>query len=431
MTSAGSGHATAPAAPAAPAPHESPVAVVGIGADGWDGLAPAARTAIADARVLLGAARQLALVPSDATTAERRAWPSPMSDLHAHLPALADDGGLTVLASGDPMLHGVGTTLAGLLGAERLRVHPHASAFQLACARLGWAAAEVDLVSAVARPVDLVARALQPGRRIVTYVTGADGAARVAEVLRDRGHGPSRLIIGERLGAADERLTETTAAAYPRDARADALHLVAIEVRPAAGVPLLPCTPGLPDDAFDHDGQLTKRQIRALTVCALQPTPGGLLWDVGAGSGAVGIEWLRAEPSARALALEPRPDRAARARENARVLGVPERLDVTRGTAPEALERLARPDAIFVGGGVSAPGVLDACWAALLPGGRIVANAVTIEAEHAVVAAHRAHGGRLTRIGVAHADALGTFTTFRPQLTVTQWAATKAEEQDP
>ena len=402
-----------------------PVAVVGIGADGWDGLGVGGRTAITDARILLGAARQLDLVPAAASAAERRPWPTPMAGLYDSLPALAAAGGLTVLASGDPMLHGVGVTLADILGPGRLRVHPHPSAWQLACARLGWPVAGVELVSAVARPVDVVSRPLQPGRRIVAYVTGTDGAAHVAGVLRARGYGASRLVICEDLGAREERLTETTAAAHPADAEASALHLVAVEARPDPGTALLPCTPGLPDDTYEHDGQLTKRDVRALTVCALAPTPGALLWDVGAGSGSVAIEWLRAERSARAIAVEPRPDRAARIRENARTLGVPERLEVVRATAPAALAGLASPDAIFVGGGATAPGLLDACWSALAHRGRLVINAVTIEAEQTIVAAHRTRGGRLTRIHLAHADSIGTFTTFRPQLPITQWAVTK------
>jgi len=401
-----------------------PVTVVGIGADGWDGLGAAARTAIADARVLLGSARQLDLVPPGTTAAARRAWPSPMRDLYDALPRLAADGGLTILASGDPLLHGIGATLAELLGADRLRVHPHPSAFQLACARLGWPTAGVELVSAVARPVDVIARALQPGRRIVAYVTGSDGAAQAAAVLRDRGHGASRLVVCEALGGTDERLTDTTARDHD-DAAATALHLVAIEVRADPGTPLLPCTPGLPDGAYDHDGQLTKRDVRALAVCALQPAPGALLWDVGAGSGSVGIEWLRADPATRAIAIEPRRDRAARIRRNAHVLGVPDRLDVVEGTAPAALAPLESPDAIFVGGGATAPGVLDTCWSALRPGGRLVVNAVTVEAEQAIVGAHATRGGRLTRIELSHADAIGTFTTFRPQLPITQWALTK------
>lgn len=401
----------------------APVAVVGIGADGWPGLAPAARAAVGEARVLVGSARQLALVPAGAAAGDRRPWPSPMTPLLDALPALADAGGLCVLASGDPMLHGIGATLARRLGPARLRVHPHVSAFALACARLGWTAAETDLVSAVARPDEVVLARLQPGRRIVVYLTGTDGPARIAALLRDRGHGASVLTVAERLGAPGERLAVTTAAGHD-GTPADPLHLVAIEVRADPGTPLLPRTPGLPDDAFDHDGQLTKREIRALTVSALQPTPDGLLWDVGAGSGSVAIEWLRAEPTARAVALEPRPDRAARIHANAAALGVPDRLEVRAGRAPEDLADLPAPDAVFVGGGVSVPGVLDACHDALRPGGRLVANAVTIEAEQALHAAHARHGGRLLRVQLAHADAIGGFTAWRPRLPVTQWATT-------
>lgn len=402
------------------------VQVVGIGADGWDGLGASARSAIADATALLASSRQLELVPGDVTRAVRHAWPSPMRDAYASLlPQLADAGGLTVLASGDPMLHGVGATLATQLGADRLRVHPHVSAFQLACARLGWPAAEVELVSAVARPVDVVAASLQPGRRLVAYVTGADGAAQVARVLRERGFGASALHVGERLGAPGERVT--TSSAHEFEGIVDPLHVVAIEVRPDAGTPLLPRTPGLPDDAFAHDGQLTKRDVRAMTLAALRPAPHQLLWDVGAGSGSVGIEWLRAEPTARAVAFEADARRADRARENARVLGVPDRLIVVDGRAPEVLRdgRRARPDAVFVGGAVSVAGVLEAAFDALVPGGRLVANAVTIESEQAVLRAQAQHGGTLTRVQVSHQDAVGSFTAFRPGLPVTRWEATK------
>ncbi|MTD45749.1 precorrin-6y C5,15-methyltransferase (decarboxylating) subunit CbiE [Conexibacter sp. W3-3-2] len=403
----------------------APVQVVGVGADGWAGLGPAARTAIADARSLLGSPRQLGLVPAEATAADRHAWPSPLRDAYATtLPALADAGGLAVLASGDPMLHGVGATLADRLGPGRLRVHPHVSAFQLACARLGWAAATVELVSAVARPADVVATQLQPGRRLVAYVTGRDGAARLAAALRERAHGASTLVVAERLGAPDERVIRTTAAAFDEDA--DPLHLVAVEVRPDhAGVPLLPRTPGLPDEAYAHDGQLTKRDVRAITLAALAPVPHALLWDVGAGSGSVGIEWCRAEPTARALGFEPDPVRAARARENARTLGVPDRVEIREGRAPDALAQAPGPDAVFVGGAVSVPRVLDAAWSALAPGGRLVANAVTVESEQAVIAARAAHGGRLVRIQLAHADAVGAFTAMRPALPITQWAVRK------
>src|SRR4051812_34941765 len=273
------------------------IAVVGIGADGWSGLGEAARTAILDADEIIGSRRQLALLPAAATAAATtRAWPSPMEPLLDELAGRAN-GATCVLASGDPMLHGIGATLARRVEPGLLHVHPHPSAFALACARLCWPAAEVELVSTVARPPEVVARALAPGRRIVAYVTGADGAALIARVLRERGYGPSRLVVLARLGAPQETITDTTADDWHGDA--DPLHVVALHCRPAPGAPLLARTPGLPDDAYEHDGQLSKRHVRALALAALVPLPGQLLWDVGAGAGSIAIEWLRAEPSAR------------------------------------------------------------------------------------------------------------------------------------
>jgi precorrin-6Y C5,15-methyltransferase (decarboxylating) len=395
-----------------------PLTVVGIGADGWAGLGEPARAALRTAPLVVGSRRQLELLPAGGA-ADRMPWPSPMDPL---LDALArgELGDAAVLASGDPMLHGVGASLVRRAGADAVRVLPHPSAFALACARLGWPTAEVELVSAVARPPEVVVRALQRGRRIIAYVTGADGAAQLARVLCDRGFGPSPFVVLEQLGGPEEHRTDTTAAAA-RELEADPLHVVAIHVDGTAGHPR---TPGLPDDAFASDGQLTKRHVRAITVAALGPRPGELLWDVGAGSGSVAIEWLRAEASARAVAVEPRADRAGRIAGNARRLGVPA-LEVVVGAAPGALAGLPTPDVVFIGGGITRPGVLDACWAALPAGGRVVANTVTLEGEQAVVAAQRRLGGTLTRLDVAHADPIGGFTGWRAQMTVVQWAAEK------
>ncbi len=399
------------------------VAVVGIGADGWAGLGEAARAAIRAADEVIGSKRQLALLPPG-TVAKTRALPSPIEPLLVELAEPASPNrSVCVLASGDPMLHGIGATLARRLGPERLDVHPHASAFALACARLGWAAAEVELVSTVARAPEVLARVLAPGQRVVVYVSGQDGAATVARVLCARGYGPSRFVVMEQLAAAREKIVDSTAAAW--GARwADALHVVAIECRAAPRTPLLQRSPGLPDDAYAGDGQLTKRHVRAMTLAALQPLPGGLLWDVGAASGSIGIEWLRAEPSARAIGIEARPDRARQARLNAKALGVPE-LDVRTGHAPAALADLPAPDAVFVGGGLTTPELLRTCWDALNPGGRIVANAVTLEGEQALVAARTTFGGELTRIAISHAEPLGSFTGWRAQMPVVQWAAQK------
>jgi|HubBroStandDraft_3_1064219.scaffolds.fasta_scaffold06352_3 precorrin-6Y C5,15-methyltransferase (decarboxylating) len=402
----------------------SPLVVVGIGADGWAGLGEAARAAVLAAEELVGSARQLALLAQ--TSATRRPWPSPIDALVEELVERSDagsTGGVCVLASGDPMLHGIGATLARRLPAGRLVVHSHPSAFALACARLGWPAAEVMLVSAVAQPPDVVSRLLQPGRRLILYASGAGGAAALAGVLREHGFGPSRFVVLEQLGGPAERVVEASAEEWA-EAAADPLHCVAIECRAQDGTPPRPLVPGLPDDAYANDGQLTKRHVRAVTLAALAPLPGALLWDVGAGSGSIAIEWLRAEASARAIAIERHADRAERARANARALGVP-RLEVVLGGAPEALCELPGPDAIFIGGGLTTMGVIQRCWYSLRPGGTIVANAVTLEGERVLTYARDRCGGELARIEVAHAEPLGSFEAWRSQLPVVQWSVRK------
>jgi precorrin-6Y C5,15-methyltransferase (decarboxylating) len=398
------------------------LAVVGLGADGWAGLGEAARAAVLAACEVVGSARQLALLP-DEVNATRRPWPSPINALVDELVARADAGAVCVLASGDPMLHGIGATLARRLPADRLVVHSHPSAFALACARLGWPEAEVELVSAVAQPPEVVARLLQPRRRLVVYVTGSGGGAALAGVLCERGFGPSRFVVLEQLGGAAERLIESTAREWG-ETEADPLHCVAIECHADPDTAALPLVAGLRDDAYENDGQLTKRHVRAVTLAALAPTPGAVLWDVGAGSGSIGIEWLRTEPSARAFAVERHAERAERARENARRLGVPQ-LEVVLGAAPEALCDLPGPDAIFIGGGLTSAGVIQRCWYSLRPGGTIVANAVTLEGERVLMFARERLGGELVRLEIAHAEPLGSFEAWRAQLPVVQWSMRK------
>lgn len=396
------------------------IVVVGIGADGWSGLGDGAREAVFSADEVVGSRRQLDLLPAD--VGATRPWPSPIDPLIEDI--VARRAGTTcVLASGDPMLHGIGATFVRRAGAARVRVHPHPSAFSIACARLGWPAAEVELVSAVARPPEVLVRALQVRRRIVAYVTGGHGAAELARVLRDRGLGASRFVVLEQLGGPAEEIHDSTAENWG-DREADPLHAVAVEVAADGQAMTYPRVPGLPDAAYASDGQLTKRHVRAATLAALAPAPGELLWDVGAGSGSIAVEWLRAEATARAVALEVRSDRAARIEANALSLGVPE-LEVRIGRAPEALADLPAPDAVFIGGGITTPGLLACCWAALRPGGRLVANTVTLEGEQRVATAWVAHGGTLTRIEIAHAEPVGGFTGWRGQMPVVQWCARK------
>jgi len=399
----------------------SRLVVVGIGADGWDGLPAASRAEVERADVLLGSARQLALVPPS-VAAERVPWPSPLSEA---LPGIVDrqaGRAIVVLASGDPMLSGIGTTLTRLLGRERVHVLPAPSSVSLACARLGWAVEETPVVTLVGRPLALLHPHVQPGRRLL--LLGSDGGtpAEVGALLAARGFGASILTVLGDLGGPDESARSGTARGWSGpDA---ALAVTAVECRADPGTVPLPTTPGLPDDAYEHDGQLTKRDVRAVTLARLGPVPGQLLWDVGAGSGSIGIEWMRTHPSCRAVAVESAPDRAARIVRNAGRLGVPD-LQVVEGRAPEALAGLAAPDAVFVGGGATVPGVLDACWDALPTGGRLVVNAVTLESEAVLAQRHARSGGELVRLGVAHAVPVGGFSGWKPAMPVTIWSGVK------
>ncbi|MBW8482157.1 precorrin-6y C5,15-methyltransferase (decarboxylating) subunit CbiE [Actinomadura parmotrematis] len=390
-------------------PAAGPVTVVGIGADGWPGLAGTGRDALRSAEVIFGGRRQLGLLPPE-VPGERAPWPSPMLPALPALFAAHRDRRVAVLASGDPLFFGIGGTLVRLLGADRVRVLPHPSSASLACARLGWPLEDTAIVSAVGRPPEALRAALAPGRRILVLSADASTPARVADLAGDG----AELTLLERLGAADERVG-------PLRADPDPLNIVAVRCGPDAG---LPAVPGLPDEVYGSDGQLTKREIRAVTLAALGPRPGELLWDVGGGAGSIGIEWMRAHPSCRAVAVEAVPARAERIGLNAAALGVPG-LEVVRGRAPEALEGLPAPDAVFVGGGVTAPGLVDACWDALRPGGRLVANAVTVESEQAVAAARDRLGGDLARIAINRAAPVGGFTGWRAMMPVTQWTAVR------
>ncbi|HET9137945.1 precorrin-6y C5,15-methyltransferase (decarboxylating) subunit CbiE [Actinophytocola sp.] len=395
------------------------VTVVGIGADGWAGLSAEARAAVDAAEVLIGSARQLALLEHPAT---RVTWPSPM--LPAIPGLLAEHAGrrICVLASGDPMLFGVGSVLARLLGAAALQVIPHVSSVSLACARLGWPVEEVEVVSLVGRPLDTLRLVVRPDRRLLVLSATGSTPAEVANLLRDQGFGPSPMTVFEDLGAPHERRRSGTATSW-RPQPAAALNLVAVHCRPAPDAVVFGHAPGLPDHAFDNDGQLTKREVRAVTLAVLAPMPRELLWDVGAGSGSIGIEWMRTDRTCRAIAIEPVPERAARITRNAAALGVPD-LRVVTGAAPAALADLPTPHAIFIGGGLTNDGMLEACWSALPPGGRLVANAVTLDSEAVLADWHRNLGGTLTRIEISRASPLGSFTSWRPQLPITQWTIT-------
>lgn len=400
----------------------NPVTVVGVGVEGWPDLGTAAREALLSAEVIVGSERQLALLPEQ-TTADRVPLPSPLVPGLPELLALSAARRLAVLASGDPMYFGIGATLVRRLGASAVRILPHVSSMSLACARLGWPTTEVEVVSVVGRPLALLHPAVQPGRRVLVLVGDGGGAEAVCDLLRGRGYGGSEVTLLERLGADDERRTSATAEQWPAGLH-DPLAIVAVRCHAAPDVVVLPRTPGLPDDAFDHDGQITKREARALALAALAPVPGQLLWDVGAGSGSVGIEWMRIHPDCRAIAIEPREHRRQRIAVNANQLGVPG-LRLVEGSAPAALAGLPEPDAVFIGGGVSVDGVVAACLAALNPGGRLVAAAVTLQSEAVLSDWYHRLGGTLTRISIERAGPLGSFTGWQPARPVVQWAYRK------
>ena len=398
------------------------VTVVGIGADGWPGLPPRSRTAIEEAGVITGAPRQLALLP-ESVAGRRVPLPSPLLPGLTELVAAHAGSALVVLASGDPMFYGIGATLVRSLGAAQITVLPHPSSVSLAAARLGWPLDDVDVVSLVGRPRELLHPLLQPGRRVLALVAETTAAAGIRTLLGARGFGGSPVTVLADLGGDQEVVAPACG-----DRAHSRLAIIAIECRLDAAATPLPRVPGLPDDAFEHDGQITKREIRALALAALAPIPGQLLWDVGAGSGSIGIEWMRVHPASRAIGIEPRADRRDRIARNAAALGVPG-LVVVPGSAPAALAGLPQPDAVFVGGGVSEDGVVQACWDALAAGGRLVANAVTIQGQAVLADWRQRLGGALTRIGLERADELGSYTAWRPARPVVQWSVRKTSGQ--
>jgi precorrin-6Y C5,15-methyltransferase (decarboxylating) len=392
--------------------------IIGIGEDGVAGLGDEAKRLIAEAEFVFGGKRHLALVAS-LITGEARAWPMPfdpeMRDVLSHA-----GKNVCVLASGDPFFHGVGATLARKVDAQDMHVVPAPSALSLAASRLGWALPEIETVSLHGHPIDLIRPLLHPGTRILALTSDADAPSAISRLLTELDFGTSRLTVLEALGGPQELARTVHADAFDLE-NINPLNVLAIEVDSTADARILPLTSGLADHLFEHDGQITKREIRAVTLSALAPRRGELLWDIGAGSGSVGIEWMLAHPSMRAIAIEADPTRAARIHRNAAACGVPG-LVVVEGSAPKALGKLDTPDAIFIGGGGSDAGVLRAAIKALPSGGRLVANAVTLEMEALLLAQHTRHGGDLIRIDISRASPVGSMQAWRPAMPVTQWS---------
>jgi precorrin-6Y C5,15-methyltransferase (decarboxylating) len=400
--------------------HEPWLSVIGLGEDGLGGLSPAAARLVSQASMVVGGARHLRLIGS--TEGEQMTWPSPLQEAFPMI--LARRGRpVCILASGDPFFFGVGSLLAQIIPSAEMSCHPQPSAFSLAASRLGWPMQDCTLLSLHGRVLDRAIPALQPRARILALSWDGETPRQLARLLVEKGLGASVITVCEAMGGGRERLRQTRADAFDF-AEIDPLNTIAVEVAPTEPQRVPPRSPGLPDSWFESDGQLTKSEMRALTLSALAPRPRETLWDVGAGSGSIAIEWLLADPSMKATAIEKNGERCARIRRNAGALGV-SHLDVVEGRAPAVLAGLAAPDAVFIGGGFNEPGVFETCWAGLRAGGRLVLNAVTIESQAEAIRRHGTFGGHLVQAQFARAETVGRFHGFRPAMPVVQWKVVK------
>jgi precorrin-6B C5,15-methyltransferase / cobalt-precorrin-6B C5,C15-methyltransferase len=397
------------------------LSVVGIGETGLEDLSPLARGSIDRATIIVGGQRHLAMLdPNDSQ--ERTIWSSPIEESielilkHRGTP-------VCVLASGDPLCYGIGVTLLRYLSIDQMTIIPAPSTFSLACAKLGWSLTDVETLSLCGRSPDFLAAILAPGAKLLILSAGSQTPQVVAELLTQRGYGDSLLTVLEHLGGDREAAISGVARSWANPEVA-ALNAIAVECAIDAGRTPLNRLAGLPDSAYHHDGQLTKREVRSITLAALAPMPGELLWDVGAGCGSIGIEWLRSHPKCRAIAIEQHDRRLQFIADNMAALGTPH-LQLIQGKAPEALRDLPIPDAIFIGGGTTSAGLLDTCWNALRSGGRLVANAVTVDSELQLLQWQRAIGGELTRIAIQRTQSIGSFLGWKPLIPVTQLVVVK------
>lgn len=397
------------------------LALIGIGEDGLAGLSDTAKALIAGAELVVGGTRHLMLA-RDAIRGKSLAWPSPISGAFPEIVARRGRP-VAVLASGDPFFYGIGKQLVDLVPADEILCLPQPSAFSLAAARLGWALQDTALVALHGRPLETIVRHLQPGARILALSWDGETPRRLAQLLSARGLGAASLTVLEALGGPRERVRRAKASDFAL-ADVDGLNTIAVALPADARAATLSLATGLDDGSFESDGQLTKREVRAVTLSSLAPQAGELLWDVGLGAGSIAIEWLLRHPSMRAIGIEQRADRAARAARNAAALGAPE-LRIVTGDAPDAFAGLPAPDAVFIGGGMAEAGVFEAAWAALKPGGRLVANAVSLKTEQRMLALFHEHGGDLSRLEVARAAPIGTEMGWTPAKPVTHWRVVK------
>ena len=394
--------------------------IVGVGEDGYDGLLARARLAIAEADVIVGSERLLAFLPD--SNAERHEWPQPFSAVVERITPLR--GRKTViLATGDPLNYGVARKLMTFIPFAEMQIIPQLSAFSLAASRVGWSLPDCDTLTLHGRHAANIEAFIQPDVRLLVLTEDASTIAEVARRLVARGFGKSQIIVLENMGGPRERQSSLTAETVP-PMDFSPLNTLAVHCITTPGATMLSRLAGLPDDAFEHDGQLTKREVRAATLAALSPWPDKLLWDVGAGCGSIAIEWMRAARGCEAIAFEHDPERLKMIAANADRLGTP-RLKLVAGEAPVTLTGQAAPDAVFIGGGLGIPGVFETSWAALKPGGAMVVNVVTIEGELHLYDLHEKHGGNLVRMDVSHLTHVGRLRALKPRMAVTQWRTHK------
>ncbi len=392
--------------------------IVGISEDGMEGLTPATRAVVEAAEVIVGGDRHQRL--SEKVKAERISWPSPFDDLIELLKANKGRR-VVVLATGDPLWYSVGARIGRAIDPGEITYHPQVGAFQLAAARMGWSMADLETLTVHGRPVEQMIAFIQPLQRLLILTTGEETPQQIARFLSERGFGKSRMTVLASMGGADEARFDGLAESWSHNV--PAFNTLAVECVAASDAALMPRVPGLADDLFTHDGTMTKQEVRAATLAKLMPMRGALLWDVGCGCGSVAVEWMRAARYSQAIGIEPKAERRVFAAANAAALGTP-KLELVDGVVPEVLDGLAAPDAVFIGGGLSRE-TFDACWAALRPLGRLVANAVTLESEALLLALYKQHGGELVKLSVARTTALGALTSWKPMKPVTQWSLIK------
>ena len=407
--------------------------IIGIGEDGWDDLAADSKELLFEAEIVFGGERHMKMIPED-WEGERIVWPSPIRDAVTKIvswrPAESGSGKIVaVMASGDPLCYGIAAKLLRHLPIEEIWIKPALTTFSLICSRVGWSLPDVETLTIHGRPVEMLHPFVQPGAKLLVLNKDEGSPKQTAKLLNARGFGKSRITVLEHLGGIKERQFSGKADSWTHPEGAT-LNAMALECIPESNATILSRIPGLPDEAFFHDGQLTKREIRAVSLSRLMPVVDQVLWDVGAGCGSVAIEWMRTSPRCRAVAIEKSKSRLKLIKQNSQELGVP-MLQIISGSAPEVLGDLPAPDAVFIGGGLSSGNLLETCWNALKPGGRLVANAVTLEGEQKLLQWQNKNSGKsgasgdLTRLSISRAEKIGRFQGWKEIRSVIQLAVIK------